>query len=140
MTSWIVGHTDRFRAACSERAVNAMWSMYGTSDIGYWFQEAHAGDRPPWENLQWYLERSPLSYAKDIRTPLLIVHSESDLRCPIEQAEQYFDALLARGVPTEFVRFPGEGHELTRSGRPRHREERFDIILDWLERWLRPRR
>ena len=93
MTSWIVGHTDRFRAACSERAVNAMWSMYGTSDIGYWFQEAHAVGRPPWEDLHWYLERSPLSYAKDIRTPLLIVHSESDLRCPMEQAEQLYVAL-----------------------------------------------
>jgi dipeptidyl aminopeptidase/acylaminoacyl peptidase len=138
MTSWIVGHTDRFRAACSERAVNAMWSMYGTSDIGYWFQEAHAGDRPPWENLQWYLERSPLSYAKDIRTPLLIVHSESDLRCPIEQAEQLYVALKKLKRTVRFVRFPDEDHELSRSGRPRHRLARFRILLEWFGEHLPP--
>jgi dipeptidyl aminopeptidase/acylaminoacyl peptidase len=138
MTSWIVGHTDRFRAACSERAVNAMWSMYGTSDIGYWFQEAHAGDRPPWENLQWYLERSPLSYAKNIRTPLLIVHSESDLRCPIEQAEQLYVALKKLKRTVRFVRFPDEDHELSRSGRPRHRLARFRILLEWFREHLPP--
>ena len=131
MTSWIVGHTGRFRAACSERAVNVMWSMYGTSDIGYWFQEAHAVDRPPWENLQWYLDRSPLSYARDIRTPLLIMHSESDLRCPMEQAEQLYVALKKLKRPVRFVRFPDEDHEMSRSGRPRHRLARFRILLDW---------
>ena len=138
MTSWIVGHTTRFRAACSERAVNAMWSMYGTSDIGYWFQEAHAVDRAPWENLQWYLERSPLSYAKDIRTPLLIVHSESDLRCPMEQAEQLYVALKKLKRTVRFVRFPDEDHELSRSGRPRHRLARFRILLDWFGEHLPP--
>ena len=131
MTSWIVGHTDRFRAACSERAVNAMWSMYGTSDIGFWFQEAHAVGRPPWEDLRWYLERSPLSYARDIRTPLLIVHSESDLRCPMEQAEQLYVALKKLKRTVRFVRFPDEDHELSRSGRPRHRLARFRILLEW---------
>ena len=138
MTSWIVGHTTRFRAACSERAVNALWSMYGTSDIGYWFQEAHAVDRAPWENLQWYLERSPLSYAKDIRTPLLIVHSESDLRCPMEQAEQLYVALKKLKRAVRFVRFPDEDHELSRSGRPRHRLARFRILLDWFGEHLPP--
>jgi dipeptidyl aminopeptidase/acylaminoacyl peptidase len=138
MTSWIVGHTTRFRAACSERAVNAMWSMYGTSDIGYWFQEAHAVDQAPWENLQWYLERSPLSYAKDIRTPLLIVHSESDLRCPMEQAEQLYVALKKLKRTVRFVRFPDEDHELSRSGRPRHRLARFRILLDWFGEHLPP--
>ena len=131
MTSWIVGHTDRFRAACSERAVNAMWSMYGTSDIGFWFQEAHAVGRPPWEDLRWYLERSPLSYARDIHTPLLIMHSESDLRCPMEQAEQLYVALKKLKRTVRFVRFPDEDHELSRSGRPRHRLARFRILLEW---------
>jgi dipeptidyl aminopeptidase/acylaminoacyl peptidase len=138
MTSWIVGHTDRFRAACSERAVNAMWSMYGTSDIGFWFQEAHALGRPPWEDLKWYLERSPLSYARDIRTPLLIVHSESDLRCPMEQAEQLYVALKKLKRTVRFVRFPDEDHELSRSGRPRHRLARFRILLEWFAEHLPP--
>jgi dipeptidyl aminopeptidase/acylaminoacyl peptidase len=138
MTSWIVGHTDRFRAACSERAVNAMWSMYGTSDIGHWFQEAHALGRPPWEDLRWYLEHSPLSYARDIRTPLLILHSESDLRCPMEQAEQLYVALKKLKRPVRLVRFPDEDHELSRSGRPRHRLARFRILLEWFREHLPP--
>jgi dipeptidyl aminopeptidase/acylaminoacyl peptidase len=138
MTSWIVGHTGRFRAACSERAVNAMWSMYGTSDIGFWFQEAHGLGRPPWEDLKWYLERSPLSYARDIRTPLLILHSESDLRCPMEQAEQLYVALKKLKRTVRFVRFPDENHELSRSGRPRHRLARFRILLEWFAEHLPP--
>lgn len=67
-------------------------------------------------------------------TPTLVIHSEEDFRCPIEQAEQYFDGLLRGGVEAEFVRFPGEGHEMSRGGSPRHREERFEIILEWLAR------
>jgi dipeptidyl aminopeptidase/acylaminoacyl peptidase len=138
MTSWIVGHTDRFRAACSERAVNSMWSMYGTSDIGHWFQESHAQGRPPWDDMKWYLERSPLSYAREIRTPLLIMHSEDDLRCPMEQAEQLFVALKKLRRTVRFVRFPDEDHELSRSGRPRHRLARFRILLEWFAEHLPP--
>ena len=83
--------------------------MYGTSDIGFWFQEAHALGRPPWEDLRWYLERSPLSYARDIRTPLLIVHSESDLRCPMEQAEQLYVALKKLKRHGSLRAVPGRG-------------------------------
>jgi dipeptidyl aminopeptidase/acylaminoacyl peptidase len=136
MTSWIVGHTDRFRAACSERAVNALWSMFGTSDIGHAFQEAHAEGRPPWDELKWYLDHSPISYVRDIRTPLLIMHSEDDLRCPMEQAEQLFVALKKLRRPVRFVRFPDEDHELSRSGRPRHRLARFRILLEWFQEHL----
>jgi dipeptidyl aminopeptidase/acylaminoacyl peptidase len=138
MTSWIVGHTNRFRAACSERAVNALWSMFGTSDIGHAFQEAHAEGRPPWDDLKWYLERSPLSYVRDIRTPLLIMHSEDDLRCPIEQAEQLYVALKKLRRPVRLVRFPDEDHDLSRSGRPRHRLARFRILLEWFAEHLPP--
>jgi len=138
LTSWIVGHTPRFRAACSERAVNAMWSMFGTSDIGHAFQESHAEGRPPWDDMKWYLERSPLSYAREIRTPLLIMHSEDDLRCPVEQAEQLFVALKKLRRPVRFVRFPDEDHELSRSGRPRHRLARFRILLEWFAEHLPP--
>jgi dipeptidyl aminopeptidase/acylaminoacyl peptidase len=83
-----------------------------------------------------YLARSPLTYAKDVTTPLLILHSEDDLRCPIEQAEQLFVALKTLGKDVMFVRFPDENHELSRSGKPRHRLERFRFILDWFSRHL----
>jgi dipeptidyl aminopeptidase/acylaminoacyl peptidase len=136
MTSWIVGHSTRFRAACSERAVNAQSSMFGTSDIGYLFNTVEMGGIRPWDDMAKYLERSPLSYARDITTPLLIIHSEDDLRCPIEQAEQLYVALKTLRREVVFVRFPDENHELSRSGRPRHRLERFRIILDWFAKYL----
>jgi dipeptidyl aminopeptidase/acylaminoacyl peptidase len=112
--------------------------MFGTSDIGHAFQESHAEGRPPWDDLKWYLERSPLSYARDIRTPLLLIHSEDDLRCPMEQAEQLYVALKKLGRPVRFVRFPDENHELSRSGRPRHRLARFRILLEWFAEHLPP--
>jgi len=137
LTSWTVGHTDRFRAACSERAVNYHPSMFGTSDIGHLFNEVEIGGLP-WEMPDKYAERSPLTHAKNIHTPLLIIHSEDDLRCPIEQGEQLFVALKKQRKDAVFVRFPDENHELSRSGKPRHRLERFRIILDWFTRRLAP--
>ncbi len=92
MTSWIVGHMARFKAACSERAVNNQASMFDTSDIGHYIEEWQKRCLP-WEDPQWYAERSPISYAKEITTPLLILHAEADLRCPVEQPEQLFVAL-----------------------------------------------
>jgi len=83
-----------------------------------------------------YIERSPLTYAKDVVTPLLIIHSEDDLRCPIEQGEQLFVALKKLRREVRFVRFPGENHEMSRSGKPRHRLERFRHILDWFGAYL----
>jgi dipeptidyl aminopeptidase/acylaminoacyl peptidase len=138
MTSWIVGHSGRFRAACSERAVNSQLSMFGTSDIGHWFNVLELGGALPWEDTARYLERSPLTYAKDITTPLLIIHSEDDLRCPMEQGEQLFAALKKLRRDVVLVRFPDENHEMSRSGKPRHRLERFRLILEWFERHLRP--
>jgi dipeptidyl aminopeptidase/acylaminoacyl peptidase len=134
MTSWIVAHTDRFRAACSERAVNNLYSEFGSSDIGWVFKAwtgAHAFEDPAT-----HLRHSPVTYAEDITTPLLILHSESDLRCHPEQAEQLFSILRLSGRDVEFVRFPDEGHELSRSGSPAHRVMRFDVVLDWFARKL----
>jgi dipeptidyl aminopeptidase/acylaminoacyl peptidase len=131
LTSWAVGHTDRFKAACSERAVNCQYTMFGTSDIGHTFNVVELGGPLPWEDMARYIERSPLTYAKNIGTPLLIIHSEDDLRCPIEQAEQLFVALKKLRREVRFVRFPGENHEMSRSGKPRHRLERFRHILEW---------
>jgi len=131
LTSWTVGHTDRFKAACSERAVNCQYTMFGTSDIGSSFNVVELGGAMPWEDMARYIERSPLTYAKNIVTPLLILHSEDDLRCPIGQAEQLFVALKKLRREVRLVRFPGEDHEMSRSGRPRHRLERFRHILEW---------
>ncbi|HEX4996492.1 MAG TPA: S9 family peptidase [Methylomirabilota bacterium] len=136
MTSWIVGHSTRFKAACSERAVNSHVTMFGSSDIGHLFNVGELGGIFPWENMGKYLERSPLTYARDITTPLLIIHSEDDLRCPIGEAEQLFMALKTLRRVAVLVRFPDENHELSRSGKPRHRLERFRIILDWFAKYV----
>jgi dipeptidyl aminopeptidase/acylaminoacyl peptidase len=135
MTSWIVGHNDRFQAAISERAVNQWVSMWGSSDFGWDFKGYIGGFL--WENFDEYVKMSPATYAKDITTPLLILHSENDLRCPIEQGEQLFTTLRMLNREVEFVRFPTESHELSRSGSPIHRVMRFQIILDWFERYLK---
>ena len=132
MTSWLASHApDRFTAAISERAVNAWDSFAGSSDIGYYFAENYTG---PDRESQW--RASPLAYADDIAVPLMIIHSEHDWRCPVEQAQRLFVALKRRGAPVEMLLFPAEGHELSRSGRPRHRLQRFDAILGWWKRHL----
>jgi dipeptidyl aminopeptidase/acylaminoacyl peptidase len=135
MTTWIVGHTDRFKAAISERAVNNFVSAYGSSDL-FW---AFAGQFGAYlyEDFDAWVERSPSRYAGDIATPLLIMHSENDLRCAVEQAEHLFITLRLRKQEVELVRFPAESHELSRSGSPVHRVERFEIILDWFDRYLK---
>ena len=137
LTSWIVAHDHRFRAACSERAVKDFQSFAGTSDIGFWFAEGQLG-ASPFEDPALAARHSPLTFAGDIRTPLLIMHSELDYRCPIEQAERMFVALAARNHPVRFIRIPDADHELSRSGRPRQRVERFRHILEWFGEHLGP--
>ncbi len=135
MTSWIVGHTDRFKAGISERAVNQWVSMWGSSDFG-WDFKGYFG-KFLFEDVQAYLDISPATYAQNVHTPLLILHSENDLRCPIEQAEQLFTTLRLLKREVEMVRFPEESHELTRSGNPVHRVQRFRIVLEWFDRHLK---
>jgi dipeptidyl aminopeptidase/acylaminoacyl peptidase len=136
MTSWAVGHTDRFAAACSERACNNLLSLESASDAAGAFRtelgKSHL-DAP-----ELYLAMSPITYVRNITTPLLILHSESDLRCPIEQAEQLFVAMRLLEKDVEFVRFPAESHELSRSGSPAHRRQRIDIILEFFDKHLKP--
>jgi dipeptidyl aminopeptidase/acylaminoacyl peptidase len=134
MTSWVVSHSNRFKAAISERAVNHMVSAFGSSDIFWIFQRQFGG--PMWDNVDTWLEFSPATYARNIETPLLILHSENDLRCSIEQGEHLFTLLRLMGKEVEMLRFPAEGHELTRSGSPMHRVQRFDAVLDWWARYL----
>lgn len=133
MTNWLVGVTDRFRSAVSQRSISDWTSMYGTSDIGPSFVERELGGRP-WADLDVLWRQSPMRNAANVRTPLLLVHSEEDWRCPIEQAEQFFAALKRLGqAEVELLRFPGEGHELSRSGRPDRRVMRLEAIVGWFE-------
>lgn len=136
MTGWIIGNEERWDSAVVERGLLSFVSFAGTSDIGHTFPEYYIGvEMPEGRDRLW--EKSPQSLAHRVTTPTLIVHSENDFRCPIEQGEQFFMQLLRNGTPAEMVRFPGESHELSRSGKPRHRVERFEAILDWHERHLR---
>lgn len=132
MTTWLAArHGDRFRAAISERAVNAIDSFTGSSDIGWFFADDLYGP-----DLAGQAGQSPLTHADKIDIPMLLIHSEQDWRCPVEQAQRLFVTLKRRGVPVELLLFPGEGHELSRSGRPRHRLARFEAVLDWWSRYL----
>lgn len=135
MTAWVVGHTNRFKAAVTQRPVTNRYSFYGTSDIGPLFGESEFPGNP-WDDHDLLYERSPVHYVKDIKTPLLIIHSEEDHRCPIEQAEQLYVFLKRMRRTVEFVRFPGENHELSRSGKPKHRLERLGHIVRWFETYL----
>jgi dipeptidyl aminopeptidase/acylaminoacyl peptidase len=136
MTAWITTHTNRFKSAVVERGLLNWPSFSGTSDIGTIFARMYldvdSGERT------FQADRSPFTRVDRVTTPTLILHSEEDHRCPIEQAEQYFAALLRQGTPAEFLRFPGESHELSRSGNPKHRVARFEAILDWHDRYLKP--
>jgi dipeptidyl aminopeptidase/acylaminoacyl peptidase len=136
MTSWIVGHTKRFKAALSERAVNQLVSAFGSSDVFWIFERQFGG--PMWEHVDEWLRMSPATYAQEIETPLLVVHSESDLRCNVEQGEHLFTLLRLLGKEVEMLRFPAESHELSRSGSPAHRVQRFEAILEWFGRYLEP--
>ncbi|MEZ5377370.1 MAG: S9 family peptidase [Acidimicrobiales bacterium] len=135
MTSWAIGHTDRFAAALVERCVSNWETFAGTSDIGPWFGRRYGGATVE-SDVESLRRQSPITYAANNSTPTLILHSEQDWRCPPEQAEQLFAAYRRAGVDTTFVRFPGENHELSRSGKPRHRVERFVLIHDFFARHL----
>ncbi len=148
-TATLIARNQSWASAVVERGLLAWESFGGTSDIGRVFDRMYLGvsiddgttDLPgdqveADERHRRLRVASPLWRAKDVRTPTLIVHSEEDWRCPIEQAEQYFALLRRAGVQAEFLRFPGEGHEMSRSGTPRHRVERFAAILGWHGRHL----
>jgi dipeptidyl aminopeptidase/acylaminoacyl peptidase len=130
MTNWIVGHTDRFSAAVTQRCVSNLVSMMGTCDFGYLLHQDQ-WQVMPWEDPQLYQERSPITYVQQMKTPLLIIHSTNDWRCPIEQGEQLFTYLKVLGREVELLVFEGQSHELNRSGHPRLRVENLDAIKDW---------
>ena len=136
MTTWVIGHTDRFKAACSMRAVNNCHSFFGTSDTGFHWEDIWHGT--PWKDWEKLIQQSPITYAANIKTPTLVIHNEEDHRCLIEQGEQLFAALKKLGVEAEFVRYPGESHGLSRGGKPWHRVHRLKSIVEWFERKLKP--
>ena len=134
MTNWIVGHTDRFRAAVSMRSIADFVSDYRACDIALWNdQEMGPLD---WADPRSLWDRSPIRYVESIHTPLLLTHGEMDLRCPIHQAEELFGALRVLRREVELVRFPEETHDLSRSGRPDRRVERLNRIAGWFERHI----
>jgi len=136
MTLWVIGHTGRFKAAAAQRVVSNFISMWGTSDMNWRFTSL-VGDPPPLEDLETAWNHSPLKYLPEATTPTLIIHSEEDHRCPIEQGEQAFVALkvLAK-VDAEMVRFPGEPHGLSRVGRTDRRIVRLEHIRRWMDKYL----
>lgn len=132
MTNWIIGHTDRFCCAASQRSISNWLSFYGVSDIG-WYFAADQCDGDIYSDPQKLWEHSPLKYAAQVRTPTLFIHSDEDYRCPLEQGLQMFTALCDRGVEARMCLFHGENHELSRSGKPKHRIRRLTEITNWFE-------
>lgn len=132
LTNWIISHDNRFKAAVTQRCVSNFYSFFGTSDIGFHFGEFEFGG-VPWNDAELLLRHSPISYVQNIQTPLLILHSEQDLRCPIEQAEQMFTSLKFLGRDVAFVRFPEESHDLSRSGTPSRRLARLHHLVGWFD-------
>lgn len=132
MTAWVVGHDQRFAAAVSQRGVYHLTSFFGTSDIPELIEREF--DARPWENYEHLWKHSPLAYVDEIKTPLLLIHSECDFRVPIPDAEHLFLMLRWLNRDVEFVRYPRDGHELSRSGEPKHRVDRLNRILDWFDK------
>jgi dipeptidyl aminopeptidase/acylaminoacyl peptidase len=135
MTNWVVGHTDRFAAAVTQRSVVDLVSKFGTSDNGPEQAESE-GASPPWADVERLWQSSPLAYAPNVHTPLLIIHSDEDHRCSLSQAEELFAALRWLGCEVEMVIFQGESHFLAQGGRPGNRIERQKRILGWFRKYL----
>ena len=136
MTTWLLGHSDRFATGISMRACNDFVSFTGATDIGF-FLEAELGFDATSAGMRELFERSAIRAAENITAPLLVMHSERDFRCPIDQGEQLFNILRMLGkCEAEFVRFTSDGHELSRGGKPRHRVLRLRAIANWLLRQL----
>ena len=139
MTNWIIGHTDRFACAATQRSISNWTSFHGVSDIGYFFTPDQTGANlmkpTDYEKLWWH---SPLKYAFNFKTPTLVIHSKADYRCPIDQGYQMITALKEQGVPSKLVMFHNENHDLSRSGKPKARQKRLTEITAWMAHYLKP--
>ena len=136
MTNWIIGHTDRFACAASQRSIANWFSKFGTTDIGYYFN-VDQNASSPWENPEKLWWHSPMKYADKVKTPTLFIHSEEDYRCWLTEGIQMFTSLKYHGVPARLCMFRGENHELSRSGKPRHRVKRLEEMTNWFELYLK---
>ncbi len=134
MTNWIIGHTNRFKAAASQRSISNWISMFNTTDIGFYFADDQTA-ASPWENHEKMWEQSPLKYADQVKTPTLFIHSEEDYRCWLTEGLQMFTALKYHNVEARLCLFRGENHELSRSGKPTHRLRRLNELKDWFEKY-----
>lgn len=133
MTNWMVTHTDRFKAAVTQRSISNWLSFYGTSDIGHSFVEFQLDADLTEADKLWKM--SPLAYAENAKTPLLIIHGEEDYRCPLEQGEQFYIAMKKNKIDTRLTIFPESSHGLSRNGKPNLRIERLDEILEWFQEY-----
>lgn len=136
MTNWIIGHTDRFACAASQRSIANWFSKFGTTDIGYYFN-IDQNQSSPWDNPEKLWWHSPMKYANNVKTPTLFIHSEEDYRCWLAEGIQMFTSLKYHGVPARLCMFRGENHELSRSGKPKHRVKRLTEITNWFEQFLK---
>jgi dipeptidyl aminopeptidase/acylaminoacyl peptidase len=136
LTNWILGHDERFAAAMTCRSVSDMHLLFLTGDLSSGFWPTHEFGTPPWKDPAYYREISPIAYADRITTPLLIQHSENDIRTTVGQAEQLFTVLRSHRRPVRLLRVPEETHELTRSGTPFRRAENLKVVRDWFRHFL----
>ena len=137
MTNWIIGHTDRFAAAVSQRSFSNWLSDFGCSEIGFSFDVDENGGKTPWTAPKELWERSPVAYADKAKTPTLFIHSLKDYNCPLSEGMQMFAALKYHGVPSKAFLFEGENHELSRSGKPLHRMRRLSEMTAWFDKYLK---
>lgn len=134
MTAWLVTHTDKFKAAVSQRGVYEFLSFSTTTDIPIWFEKQYEGEII--ERLAEVWNDSPAAHIKNLNTPLLIMHSDNDFRVPIVNAEQLFWLGKRYKKNVELVRYPRDGHELSRSGEPRHIIDRINRVLSWIKKYI----
>ncbi|SHH28807.1 S9 family peptidase [Thermosipho atlanticus] len=136
MTNWIIGHTDKFKAAVSQRSIANWISKFGTTDIGYYFvEDQHAAT--PWSDFEKLWWHSPMKYADRVKTPTLFIHSDEDYRCWLAEGIQMFTSLKYFGIDSKLVIFKGENHNLSRGGKPKHRIRRLQEITSWFNKYLR---
>lgn len=136
MTNWIIGHTNRFKAAASQRSISNWISKFGTTDIGYYFVDDQNA-ATPWSDVEKLWFHSPMAYANRVNTPTLFIHSEEDYRCWIAEGLQMYSSLKYHGVDARMCMFRGENHELSRSGKPKHRIKRLEEITNWFDKYLK---
>lgn len=136
MTNWIITHTDRFKAAISQNGIADWTAFFGTTDIGFYFAPDQIGE-DPWHNADGYRSKSPLTYAQNVKTPVMFIHSLEDYRCWVDQAIAFFTALKYLGKETELILFTEGSHVFSRVGKPSHRIKRLEYMLRWFEKYLK---